>query len=61
MKTREFDLVLSDFNIAGFEGLQVLEAVAHADPSPADDHDAGADPLDRRLCFSASAGFALIY
>ena len=27
LKTHEFDLVLSDFNIAGFEGLQVLEAV----------------------------------
>ncbi|MBU1056145.1 MAG: PAS domain S-box protein [Proteobacteria bacterium] len=27
LKNREFDLVLSDFNIAGFEGLEVLETV----------------------------------
>ena len=32
LKTREFDVVLSDFNIAGFEGLQVLEAVRDHDP-----------------------------
>jgi len=32
LKTREFDLVLSDFNIAGFEGLQVLEIVRMHDP-----------------------------
>ncbi len=32
LKTQEFDLVLSDFNIAGFEGLQVLEAVRAYDP-----------------------------
>jgi len=29
----EFDLVLSDFNILGFEGLQVLEAVHAKDPN----------------------------
>ncbi|MGB8212587.1 MAG: HD domain-containing phosphohydrolase [Anaerolineales bacterium] len=29
----DFDLVLSDFNILGFEGLQVLEAVHAKDPS----------------------------
>jgi two-component system cell cycle sensor histidine kinase/response regulator CckA len=33
LKTREFDVVLSDFNIAGFEGLQVLEAVQEYDPN----------------------------
>ena len=33
LKTREFDVVLSDFNIAGFEGLQVLEAVRAHDSS----------------------------
>lgn len=27
LKNREFDVVLSDFNIAGFEGLQVIDAV----------------------------------
>ena len=32
LKTREFDVVLSDFNIAGFEGLRVLEAVQAYDP-----------------------------
>ncbi len=32
LKNHEFDLVLSDFNIAGFEGLQVLEAVQEHDP-----------------------------
>ena len=32
LKNHEFDLVLSDFNIAGFEGLQVLEAVKAYDP-----------------------------
>ena len=32
LKTHEFDVVLSDFNIAGFEGLQVLEAVLEYDP-----------------------------
>ena len=29
----DFDLVLSDFNILGFEGLQVLEAVRAKDPN----------------------------
>ena len=33
LKTRAFDVVLSDFNIAGFEGLQALEAVRAHDPS----------------------------
>ncbi len=33
LKTHTFDVVLSDFNIAGFEGLQVLEAVRAHDPS----------------------------
>ena len=32
LKTREVDAVLSDFNIAGFEGLQVLEAVRAYNP-----------------------------
>ncbi len=32
LKMCEFDIVLSDFNIAGFEGLQVLEAVRAYDP-----------------------------
>ena len=32
LQRHEFDLVLSDFNIAGFEGLQVLEAVQAHDP-----------------------------
>ena len=32
LKTGEFDVVLSDFNIAGFEGLQVLEIVQAHDP-----------------------------
>jgi len=32
LKTHIFDLVLTDFNIAGFEGLQVLEAVQAHDP-----------------------------
>ena len=32
LKTRAFDLVLSDFNIAGFEGLQVLAMVRAHDP-----------------------------
>ena len=32
LKNREFDVVLSDFNIAGFEGLQVLEIVHAHDP-----------------------------
>ncbi|MBC8439494.1 MAG: PAS domain S-box protein, partial [Deltaproteobacteria bacterium] len=32
LKTSEFDAVLSDFNIAGFEGLQVLEAVRAHNP-----------------------------
>jgi PAS domain S-box-containing protein len=32
LKTRQFDVVLSDFNIAGFEGLQVLAAVRAHDP-----------------------------
>jgi len=32
LKTREFDVVLSDFNIAGFEGFQVLEIVRAHDP-----------------------------
>ena len=32
LKTRDFDVVLSDLNIAGFEGLQVLEAVRAHDP-----------------------------
>ena len=32
LKTRAFDVVLSDFNIAGFEGLQVLEIVRAYDP-----------------------------
>ena len=32
LKAHAFDLVLSDFNIAGFEGLQVLEAVHAHDP-----------------------------
>ena len=33
LKNCEFDVVLSDFNIAGFDGLQVLEAVQAHDPS----------------------------
>ena len=33
LKTGEFDVVLSDFNIAGFEGLQVLQAVREHNPS----------------------------
>ena len=32
LKTCEFDVVLSDFNIAGFEGLQVLDAVHRFNP-----------------------------
>ena len=32
LKTHEFDVVLSDFNIAGFEGLQVIERVRLYDP-----------------------------
>ena len=32
LKTREFDVVLSDFNIAGFDGFQVLEAVSAYNP-----------------------------
>lgn len=32
LKTKDFDVVLSDFNIAGFEGLQVLDAVRAHDP-----------------------------
>ena len=32
LNTRKFDVVLSDFNIAGFEGLQVLEMVRLYDP-----------------------------
>ncbi len=32
LKTRKFDVVLSDFNIAGFEGLQVLDAVRNYNP-----------------------------
>ena len=32
LKNREFDVVLSDFNIAGFEGFQVLEIVRAYDP-----------------------------
>ncbi len=32
LKNHEFDLVLSDFNIAGFEGLQVLKAVKEYAP-----------------------------
>jgi PAS domain S-box-containing protein len=32
LKTHRFEVVLSDFNIAGFEGLQVLEAVRRHDP-----------------------------
>ncbi len=32
LRTSEFDAVLSDFNIAGFEGLQVLEAVRVHNP-----------------------------
>ncbi len=32
LKTRTFDVILSDFNIAGFEGLQVLGAVQAHDP-----------------------------
>ena len=32
LKTREFDVVLSDFNIAGFEGLEVLDIVQAHDP-----------------------------
>ena len=32
LKTRTFDVILSDFNIAGFEGLQVLEIVQAYDP-----------------------------
>jgi two-component system, cell cycle sensor histidine kinase and response regulator CckA len=32
LKTRRFDLVLSDFNIAGYEGLQVIDAVRAHDP-----------------------------
>jgi DNA-binding NtrC family response regulator len=31
LQTQGFDVVLSDFNIAGFEGLQVLEAVRSFD------------------------------
>jgi len=33
LKTQVFDVVLSDFNIAGFEGLQVLQAVRAHNPS----------------------------
>ena len=32
LKAGDFDLVLSDFNIAGFEGLQVLDSVLAYDP-----------------------------
>ena len=32
LKEKKFDLVLSDFNILGFEGLQVIEAVKQKDP-----------------------------
>jgi len=32
LQTEQFDLVLSDFNIAGFEGLAVIDAVRAADP-----------------------------
>ena len=32
LRNHEFDLVLSDFNIAGFEGLQVIEAVRVHNP-----------------------------
>ena len=32
LKTQVFDVVLSDFNIAGFDGLQVLHAVRAHDP-----------------------------
>ncbi len=32
LKTQRFDVVLSDFNIAGFDGFQVLEAVRAYDP-----------------------------
>ena len=33
LKNRTFDVVLSDFNIAGFEGLQVIAAVRKHNPS----------------------------
>ena len=33
LKSRKFDVVLSDFNIAGFEGLQVLQTVRGYNPS----------------------------
>jgi CheY-like chemotaxis protein len=32
LKNHEFDVVLSDFNISGFEGLQVIEIVQAYDP-----------------------------